>query len=160
MMTNFSWMQRRHFLMLCCRQVIVLVSPWWLWERCLCLLGAIYTRIKSYWMSSFYLWKKVYDCKFFVLWCSPLHRFNVWRSCSFLQWLHIQRFCIGIFLVGGMFLTLQLNWLEGCVVLLMDAIFYCFFYFIWDVLFVQLYLTLMLFLLYILARGLFWGSAW
>ncbi len=31
---------------------------------------------------------------------------------------------------GHVFLTLQLHWLEGCVVLLIDAIFYCGFYYL------------------------------
>ena len=67
MMANFSWRQRRYFLMLWCRQVLVWVSPRWLWERCLCILGAICIRIKRCWMRSFCFWKKVYDCKFLVL---------------------------------------------------------------------------------------------
>ena len=37
-MANFSWRQKRHFFVFCCWQVFVLVSPRWLWERCLCLL--------------------------------------------------------------------------------------------------------------------------
>ena len=45
-MANFSWRQRRHFLMLCCRQVLVLVCP-------RCLLGAMCMRIRRYWISSF-----------------------------------------------------------------------------------------------------------
>ena len=49
MTANFSWRQRRHFFMFCCSQVLVLVSPRWLWERCLCLLVAICTRIRRCW---------------------------------------------------------------------------------------------------------------
>ena len=89
MMANFSWRQRRYFFMFCCRQVLVLVYPRWLWERCLCLLVAICTRIRWCWMRSPYIWKKDYGCGFFVLWCPPLHRCNVWRSCLFLLWLCI-----------------------------------------------------------------------
>ena len=60
------------FLMFCYRQVLVLVSPRWLLERCLCLLGAMCTTIRRCWVSSFCLWKKVYVCKFSVLWCSSI----------------------------------------------------------------------------------------
>ena len=37
-----------------------------------------------------------------------------------------------------MFLTLQLHWLEECVVLLVNAIFCCVYLIIWDMLLVQL----------------------
>ena len=90
------------FWMFCCRQVLVLVSPRWLWERCWCLLVAICTRIRRCWMRSFYIWKKDYGCGFFVLWCPPLHRCSVWWSCLFLLWLYIWCLYIGIYLVGGM----------------------------------------------------------
>ena len=55
-------------------------------------------------------------------------------------------------------LTLQLHWLEGRVVLLVDAIFLLCFFIICAMLFVQLELTLMLFLLKILARGQLLGK--
>ena len=67
MMGNFSWRQRRHSFMFYCRQVLVLVTPRWLWERCLCLLVAICTRIRRYWMRSSCIRKKDYGCGFFVL---------------------------------------------------------------------------------------------
>ena len=102
MMANFSWRQRRHFFMFCCRQVLVLVSPRWLWKGCLCLFVAICTRIRRCWMRSSYIWKKDYGCGFFVLWCPPLHQCNVWRSWLFLLWLYIWCFYIGIYLVGSM----------------------------------------------------------
>ena len=43
------------FLMFCCRQWLVLVSPRWLWERCLCLLVAICTKIRRWWMRRSYI---------------------------------------------------------------------------------------------------------
>ena len=57
-----------------------------------------------------------------------------------------------------MLLTLQLYWLEGCVILLVDAIFLLCIFIICAMLFVQLELTLMLFLLKILTRGLLLGK--
>ena len=101
-MVNFSWRQRRHFFIFCCRQVLVLVSPRWLWEICLCFLVAICKRIRRCWMRSSCIWKKDYGCGFFVLWRPPLHRCNVWRSCLFLLWHCIWCFYTGIYLVGGM----------------------------------------------------------
>ena len=102
MMANFSWRQRTHFLMFCCRQVLVLVSLRWLWKRCLCLLVAICARIRRYWMHSSSFWKKDYGCEFFVLGYPLLHRCNIWRNCLFLTWLCIWCFYTGIHLVGGM----------------------------------------------------------
>ena len=93
-MANLLWRQKGIFLMFYCRQVLVLVSPRWLWERCLCLLVAI-------WMCSSYFWKKDHGCGFFVLWCPPLHQCNVWQSCLFLLWLCIWCFYTAIYLVGG-----------------------------------------------------------
>ena len=43
------------FWMFYCRQVLVLVSPRWLLERCLCLLVAICTMKRRCWMRSFYI---------------------------------------------------------------------------------------------------------
>ena len=109
-MVNFSLRQRRHIFMFCCWQVLVLVSPRWLWERCLCLLVVIFTRIRRYWMRSSCIWKKDYGCGFFVLWCPPLYRCNVWRSCLFLPWLCIWCFYTGIYLVGRIFF-----WPYNCI---------------------------------------------
>ena len=82
--------------------MLVLVSPMWLREWCLYLLVVICTRIRRCWIRSSCIWKKDYGCGFFVLWCSPLHWCNCWRSCLFLPCLCIWCFYSGIYLVGGM----------------------------------------------------------
>ena len=94
--------EKKAFFMFCCWHVLVLVSPRWLWERCLCLLVAICSRIRRFWMRSSCIWKKDYCCGFVVLWSPPLHRCKVWRSCLFLPWLCIWCFYTGVYLVGGM----------------------------------------------------------
>ena len=124
------------FLMFCCRQELVLVSSRWLWESCLCLLVAICTRIRC-WMPSSCIWKKDYGCGFFVLWCPPLHRclteLFVFTVALYMMFLYRH-----LFGRGHVLLTLQLHWLEGCGVLLVDAIFCCVFIIFCAILFVQL----------------------
>ena len=81
-----------------------------------------------------------------------------WQNCWFLQWLCTLHFSVDSFLVGGMFfLSLQLHCLLECVMLWMDLVFLLWLFMIWDILFVQLRLTFILFLLKIL--GYDWGSA-
>ena len=111
------------FLMICCRQVLVLVISQVIFGEMFVILGAICMRIRRYWMSSFCFWKKVYGCKFSVLWCPPLHWCNVWQSRLFLT-LYIMFLYRHLPSRGHVLLTLQWHWLEGCVVLLMDVIFF------------------------------------
>ena len=66
-------------------------------ERCLCLIGAICTRIRRCWMSRFWFLKESLWLEILCFMVSSL-----WRSCLFLTWLCIWRFNTGIFLVGGM----------------------------------------------------------
>ena len=118
------------FFMLCCRQVLFLVSPRWLSERRLCLLDAICTRIRRYWMSSFCFWKKVYGCKFSVLWCPPLHWCNVWRSFCFYCGFVYNVFILAFSGRGHVFLTLQFHCctVDGC-----DFLCLLFFNYLWHV---------------------------
>ena len=105
-------------------------------------------------MSNFCLWKTACGCLFFVSWCPPLHLCYAWLSCWFLQWLCILRFYVGIFLVGVMCLNPTIALMVGLCGTVDWFEFLWWFLIIWDMLVVPFMMTLILFLLKILDRGL------